>query len=233
VPPLRVRVAAHRSLPTRRPRAGYPHFSATEPGNIAYNRGDPARARPLLEEGLAVQRAAGDRRGVAWAAGYLGRALATAGEAAAARPLLEERLAICRADGERLGESLALWFLADLAFDQGRREEAAALRRQALALGQELDDRTYVAPQLEGFGEAAAAAGDVARALRLAGAAAALREANGTPPAAPEQVRLERWLAPVVAAAGADVRARMWAEGHGMTREAAVAYALADAAATP
>ena len=139
-------------------------------GNIAYDRGDLAAARALLEEGLAVQRGTGDRRGVAWLAGLLGRALATAGEYAAARPLIEERLALCRAEGDDRGVSLALWFLANLAFDQGHPGESEALRREALALCRELDDRTNVGPQLEGFGEAAAAGGDAARALRLAGA---------------------------------------------------------------
>jgi hypothetical protein len=125
--------------------------------------------------------------------------------------------------------SLALWLLANLAFDQGRPGEAAALRREALALCRELDDRYFVAPQLEDFGEAAAAEGDGERALRLAGAAAALRAAAGTPPTAPEQARLDRWLAPVAAAVSDAVRARSWAEGQTMTREDAVAYALAAA----
>ena len=203
---------------------GYARFML---GNIAYNRGDLAAARLHLEEGLASQRAAGDRRGVAWAAGALGHTLAAAGEYDAARPLLEERLAICRELGDRLGMSLALWFLAELAFDRGDPEGAVAPRREALALCRELDERHYVAPQLEGFGEAATGGGDAARAIRLAGAAASLREAAGTPPTVPEQARLDRWLATAMSALSDDVRARVWAEGRSMTREDAVTYALA------
>ena len=129
----------------------------------------------------------------------------------------------------RHGASTASWFLADLAFDRSAPGDAVPLRREALALARELDDRSFVAPQLEGFGEAAAAGGDPQRALRLAGAAAALREATGTPPTAPEQARLARWLAPLAATVSDDVRTRSWAEGQGMTREDAVMYALEDA----
>jgi non-specific serine/threonine protein kinase len=202
-------------------------------GNTAYNQGDLAASRRLLEQGLAIQRAMGDRRGVAWTAGVFGRTLAAAGEYEAARPLIEEEVAIFRENGDRLGLNQGLWFLANLAFDQGNLDEARAPRREALALLRELDDWHDIGAQLESFGEAAAAAGDAERALRLAGAAAALRAADGRPPTAPEQARLDRWLERVAAGVSSDVRASAWAEGQGMTREDAVAYALADAPSTP
>ena len=66
------------------------------------------------------------------------------------------------------------------------------------------------------------------RALRLAGAAAALREATGQPRgAAAERPRLERALARARAALGPAAPAA-WQRGRRMTTEQAVAVALED-----
>ena len=199
-------------------------------GNIAYSRGDLAAARSLLEEGLAAQRAA-QATGAAWPGSPApwgvrsGRPASTT-----ARPLIEERLAICRELGDRLGVSLALWFLAELAFDRGDTEGAGPSGgRPWIYAG---NWTTVPTPRRSWRASA--------RPPRPKGtwrgpcawpAPAALREAADTPPSAPEQARLNRWLAPAVEAAGEEVRARAWAEGRAMTREDAIAYALADGGA--
>jgi len=64
------------------------------------------------------------------------------------------------------------------------------------------------------------------RALRLAGAAAALRAPLTRPLAASEQAALERRLAPARRALSAEEQATAWAEGQAMTRAQAIADAL-------
>jgi hypothetical protein len=75
----------------------------------------------------------------------------------------------------------------------------------------------------------AAARGQAERALRLAGAADALRETAALRPTTPEREALEQWLRPTRAALGAAEAEAARAAGRAMTLEQAVAYALADA----
>jgi hypothetical protein len=79
---------------------------------------------------------------------------------------------------------------------------------------------------LEGLAATAAADGRAGRALHLAGAAAALREAAELRLAPADAEELARWLAPARAALDADGAAAAWREGQAMTLEQAVACAL-------
>jgi hypothetical protein len=74
----------------------------------------------------------------------------------------------------------------------------------------------------------AAAQGRAGRALRLAGAAAALREAAEFRPPPADSAERERWVALARAALDADGAAAAWAEGPAMPLEQVVAYALED-----
>jgi hypothetical protein len=61
--------------------------------------GDPARARPLLEQSLPLFRQAGDRLDVAMVLGALGHLSASQGECAAATQLLKDSRALLREVG--------------------------------------------------------------------------------------------------------------------------------------
>jgi hypothetical protein len=58
-------------------------------GRSAMEAGEPQRARPWLETGLALARESGDERRTAWALHGLGHALAEAGESTRAQSLLQ------------------------------------------------------------------------------------------------------------------------------------------------
>src|SRR5207244_2949806 len=80
----------------------------------------------------------------------------------------------------------------------------------------------------------AAACGQPGRAMRLAGAAAAIRLAVGAPAPASVRAQLELALAPARQVLGEATAAAAWARGEGLSFDEAVAYALApDEAATP
>jgi hypothetical protein len=80
---------------------------------------------------------------------------------------------------------------------------------------------------LDGFARVAAGEGHAARALRLAGAAAALRADGGAAPGPSWRADLDEHLAPARRALGAAAE-RCWAEGQALSDEAALAYAVAD-----
>jgi len=89
-----------------------------------------------------------------------------------------------------------------------------------------LRDLAGTAMLLDGLAGLAATRAQPGRALRLAGAAAALREALGK--SHPHNLRdwLERKLSPARASLGPEAAAAAWAEGHAMGPDRAVTYAL-------
>ncbi len=110
---------------------------------------------------------------------------------------------------------------------RGEREAATALLRESLELRRTLGDRDGVAECLEAL---ASAAGGMAEAGRLFGAAAALRDAIGIPIPSSRRADYEADVAAVRAVLDDDAFAAAWAEGRAMTPEQAVAYALGEAA---
>ena len=80
---------------------------------------------------------------------------------------------------------------------------------------------------LERIARLAAAQGDPVRALRLAAATAALREARSTPVPPIQQPELGRTVAAARGALSAEAAAAAWAEGRAMSRDEAVREALA------
>jgi len=111
----------------------------------------------------------------------------------------------------------------------GRGEVAVARTRLARALSgwREQVSPRQVAMILDGFALTAAAGGEDERAMRLAGAARALRRRIGSPPGS----RLQRMLRERMGPARRSSRARtMLARGGRMSLQAAVAYALGEEA---
>src|SRR5579862_7397475 len=70
-------------------------------GVLSHDQGDYLAAKALHEEGLAIRRELGDRRGTAASLGNLGNVALNQGDYPAARALYEESLAILRALGDR------------------------------------------------------------------------------------------------------------------------------------
>jgi hypothetical protein len=142
--------------------------------------------------------------------------------------LIEDALVRLRQQGIIFAIFRALLALAHVMFEQGDVAYADALYREGLALRQGTLFLQYLADGLEGRGKVVATLGDMTRAVRLWGAAEALREAIGNQrwhifqdsydhaqAAARRQLSEEEW-------------ARAWAAGRALTVEQAVAEALAD-----
>jgi non-specific serine/threonine protein kinase len=88
-------------------------------GELAHHQSDLQSARSLLEEGIALQRKLGDRRGLAVALADLGPTYDTAGDWVTARALLEESLAITREFEDPWLTARVLFFLVCVVLHQG------------------------------------------------------------------------------------------------------------------
>jgi tetratricopeptide (TPR) repeat protein len=169
-------------------------------GRLAIDEGRHAEARPLLERSLAVERELGRESGLTWTLTYLGWLALFDGDHARADALLSEGLARSRERRDLEGVGRHLLSLGHLALD--RREPAVAAGRlaESLRIFAELDYKSGVAYVLEAMAQVAAMRGRSAPALRLAGAAAALRESTGATHAAEFRARHERRMADARAA---------------------------------
>jgi predicted ATPase/DNA-binding winged helix-turn-helix (wHTH) protein len=136
-------------------------------GVLSHDQGDYPAAKAFHEEGLAIRRELGDRRGTAASLGNLGNVALNQGDYPAARALLEESLAICRELGDRFNSAGLLGNLGGVAFRQGDYPTARALHEESLAIGRELGNPHSISMALSNVGHVALDQGDypAARAL--------------------------------------------------------------------
>ena len=183
-------------------------------------------ALALFEECLSISRQLGDRAGMAWALNHKGDVAREQGDAASARSFYEQSLAMFRELGDRWGIAGSLGDLGNLEREQGDFQSAHRLYRESLEVFRELDHKRGIARLLDCFACSAAAESHPERALRLAGAAAALRETLSAPLTPGEQVRLGKGLEPARQALTNTAGASVWMEGWGMPVERAIAIAI-------
>jgi class 3 adenylate cyclase/tetratricopeptide (TPR) repeat protein len=198
-------------------------------GVVAMFQEDYPTAQPLYEESLAVMQEIGYR----WAVGYLLNNLALViryqGDSETARQMLEESVAVRRALGDKWGIANSLSSLTNLLVHQGEYGGVQEMLDESLRINQELGDKTAIAYCLEDYAGLAAGTGHPRRALRLAGAAAALREDIGGPLPAGEQAALDRTLDPAwQAPLSHEARRTAWESGEAMSMEQAIDEALLD-----
>ena len=161
-----------------------------------------------------------------WASTRLGHVAHAEGDLAEARARYEQSLATQRRSGDKRAVASLLRNLAMVDVDEGQLAMAWSRFEESAALVRHLRDLAGTAMLLDGLAGLAAAQAQPGRALRLAGAAAAFREALGK--SHPHNLRdwIERKLAPARASLGTEATAAAWAEGHAMGLERAMAYAL-------
>jgi predicted ATPase/transcriptional regulator with XRE-family HTH domain len=190
-----------------------------------FSQGDPERVHALLEEGLALSRELGHKQGIAWSLALSGQLALSQGDAALARCLSEESLVLCREMGHRSGIARSLFVLGRVAEGLGDYVAARALYEESLAIGRVVDDNRHLASRLafstfiEGLAGLFVAQGEPVKAVRLWGAADALREAMGTPIPPVYRADYERSVAAARAQLGENAFAAVWAEGRMMTLE--------------
>jgi tetratricopeptide (TPR) repeat protein len=201
--------------------------------NVLKVQGDYDRVRPLQAECLSIFRELGDRTGIAWSLNYQGDVARDDGDTAAARALYEQGLEIFRELGDRWGIAGTLADLGSLAREQGNYSAAHSLYAESIKLFQELDHKRGIARLLECSACSAAAQREAERSLRLAGAAAALRQNIGAPLTPAEQTKLEASLHAARRALTETVGTKAWSEGCALSVEKAIEEVLMPETSSP
>jgi predicted ATPase len=194
--------------------------------NVVKVQGDPARARALYGESLEIFQGLGDRTGAAWTLSHQGDVAREQQDFAAARALYEESLAAFRKLGDRWGIAGVLSDMGNLASDQGHHGQARSSYGDSLKIFHELSHKRGIARLLECFATSAAAQAQPERALRLAGAAAALRQTLGAPLPRADQKKLEKSLGAARRALPETEGTAAWMEGWAMPVDGAIENAL-------
>jgi len=196
----------------------------------AGQRGDLAEAQRLGEAALAVMRDIDQQWGLARTQLGLADLARVTGDADGAQRRYEEALSILSALGARPEIARCLAGLGRIAMDQ----EDLALGRQHLSqsiqLSRAIGSRIGMVRGLEAFAALALREQRPDRAVLLAAAAAALRDAAHLPPRSAAWT--ERYLAPG-GGLGQDALRRLWAQGSGLDPSSAVELAVAAGAASP
>jgi predicted ATPase/DNA-binding CsgD family transcriptional regulator len=195
-------------------------------GFAAWLQEDHGRAEALCTEALALYRELEDAEGVAWSLVNLGATAQHQGDLERAAELLNEGLAFSRRAGYKEGVAWSLNQLGIVEQRRGNYERAAELLRESLEVHRDLGDRWRTASVLEGLASSARERGRFERAARLLGGAEALRGAIGAPLPPCERPDCERNVSALRAAMGEEAFAKARAEGHAMTPEQTVEYAL-------
>jgi predicted ATPase/serine/threonine protein kinase len=199
--------------------------------SIVKSQEDYPRARSLYEECLSIFRELDDRPGIAWALNHQGDVARDQGDSDAARSLYESSLAAFRELKDRWGIAGTLADLGNLAREQRDYRTADSLYRESLNTFHELEHKRGIARLLESFACSAGEQSEPERSLRLAGAAAALRESIGAPLTPSEQAKLERTLEPTRRELTTQASRTAWLEGWVMPVEVAIAHLLRNSAA--
>jgi predicted ATPase/DNA-binding CsgD family transcriptional regulator len=195
---------------------------------ILHQQGDYAGARQLLEEIVEVKRAAGLPAHVGMGQLTIALIAQDEGDLEAARSQLEQSLVLCREGGDRRSEGLAEAHLGSLLIALGEYLAAYDHLKASLIIWQELGDGTGIALVLQRFAELAAYRGRPERALRLAGAAASLRDSLRVRLSADSQSRLERALAPARQQLAPADALDAWKQGGSLSPDDVIALALDD-----
>jgi predicted ATPase len=195
-------------------------------------QGEYDLARSLCAECRAIFEGLGDRTGAAWSLANEGDVARDQGDSAAARALFEQALGIFREPDDRWGIAGTLADLGTLAREEGNCAAALPLYRESLRLFQQLQHKRGMARLLECCACSAAVELQAERALRLAGAAAALRQNIGTPLTSAEQAKLEAILEPARRALLNAASATAWLEGWNLPLDRAIEEVLAPEAAS-
>ncbi len=194
--------------------------------NVVKLEGDFDLARSLYGECLAIFRGLRDRAGVAWSLNYQGDVARDQGDTNGARALYEHALAIFTELDDRWSIAGTLTDLGFLAREQRDYSTANSFYRESIKIFEELDHKRGIARVLECFACSAAAQSRAEQSLRLAGAAASLRQNIGVPLSPAEQMKLDTSLEPARRAISNDRGTTAWLEGWALPVKAAVAEVL-------
>jgi predicted ATPase/DNA-binding winged helix-turn-helix (wHTH) protein len=200
--------------------------------NVVKVEGDYSSASAALSEAASIFEELGDRSGAAWSINQLGDIARDKGELKVAHDLYQRAISRFREAEDRWGLARSLTDLGQIDCEQGEHQKARAEYHEALEIFAKLRHRRGMARALEGTACLALARGNALRALRLAGAAAHLRQTIGAPLPPSEQAKLRQTLARAWGSLSEAEAEKAWDEGKTLGLERAIQYSLEEPAPT-
>lgn len=194
-------------------------------GAAIYLSGDPHRCVPYFTEALPIAERLENQTLAAIVLYYHGRAAQDRGEYRVAREAFERATRIGRAAGNRPAIAHPLAMEGRLAYVEGRYPDALACLGESLEIHDLNDDPWGLVLCLEGIAYVTAARGRHAKAARLLGAAAVLRERMAAPIWPTEQAEHAKVTSGLTAALGPGFDPA-FSEGRHLPRTEAVALAM-------
>jgi predicted ATPase/DNA-binding SARP family transcriptional activator len=196
-------------------------------GEVTSEQDDDETARAAFEESLAIAREIGNPWGIGWALNGLGDVAFKEGDVPAACAAYEESLAVSRALNDARAIAGLLRKLGRVALAEDCPDEAAARYTESLQIQREQGNAYGIATGLEGLAKACAALGRPDRAARLMGSAAVILETTGDTRAPRDQSEVDELLSRLRHALGDAAFTAAWEAGRALSRETALADALA------
>jgi predicted ATPase len=219
-------LACWRMLPDRSATARCLHNLA----DVVRVRGDYPRARWALREAADIFEELGDRAGGAWSTNQQGDIARAQGDLTAARGFYQRALSAFHESGDLWGAARSLTDLAYIDCARGDHLAAHAACREALQIFASLGHRRGIARALESSACLALAQGQAERTLKLAAAAAQLRQSISAHLHQSEQFKLDQTLLPAWKSLGEAEAKSAWAEGSAMSLENVIQYCLGEPA---
>jgi non-specific serine/threonine protein kinase len=195
-------------------------------GSVQTKLGDWASGHARFEEALDLFRHVDSKRNIGWALGSLGDIARYRGEYQEAARFYEDGLSFYRAGDDSDGISWMLYSLGCLALRDGEVRRAAELFCESLMLRKKIEHREGLAEVLQGLAGLAVVKAQPERAARLFGAAQAARELMKDAIRALYRAPSDPYLAMAREQIGDATFKVAWEEGHTMTSEQAIEYAL-------
>lgn len=195
-------------------------------GFASWLQHDFERTAMVCEQALALFRGMGDKEGLVWSLLNLAAVMYYRERYERAVSLCRESLGLSRGIGYKEGIAWSLNIWGNVARRQNQLEMGKAMLRESLELHDELEDKWRMASVLESLGGIACEQKEMERAVRLLGAAEALRNAVGTPLPPVEQEDRTRYLKLAQVALGEEKFTALWLEGRTLPIEQIIVYAL-------
>ncbi len=196
-------------------------------GLVLIQEGDFRGAQPALEQSKALFREVHDEWGDALAIISLALGAYIEGDQTTSLALHEEGLAAFRQLGDKYFENVALRFIGMNQIKQGHLTRGVAALRESLRITQQLNSKYEIAAALRPIGDAAQAEGNCVRTVHLYWASRNIFDSIGVW-RQEDNAEFENDLAPCRAALSQAEFEQAVEQGHLMTMEQAIAYALDD-----